>query len=85
MRTVILSLKWGVLKSILIENCDEAEKLYNRYEQVDEEVVKDKELIKKDIICQLIDLSTKDMILLDFYDEYVSKEDAKKYVKDYLR
>jgi len=39
---------------------------------------------QKEIICELIDIVSAEEIYLDWDEEYVSKQQAKEYVKNYL-
>lgn len=71
-----LSLKMGRLKSI--DNPTEQELLLiEKYEKT-----KDQSEEQKKLLCELIDLWG-GKIFLDWDQEYISKEKAKKYIKEY--
>lgn len=71
-----LSLKMGRLKSI--DNPTEQERLViEKYEKT-----KDQSEEQKKLLCELIDLWS-GKIFLDWDQEYISKEKAKKYIKEY--
>ena len=71
-----LSLKMGRLKSV--DNPTEQELLViEKYEKT-----KDQSEEQKKLLCELIDLWN-GKIFLDWDQEYISKERAKKYVKEY--
>jgi hypothetical protein len=71
-----LSLKMGRLKSI--ETPTEQELLViEKYEKA-----KDQSEEQKKFLCELIDLWS-GKIFLDWDQEYISKEKAKKYIKEY--
>lgn len=81
-----LTLKWGTLKSYNFTNSEQGKVLLKEYREIGSSMsamLQKDTPRQKEIICQLIDLCDDDKIYLDWNDEYVSKEDAKKYVKNY--
>jgi hypothetical protein len=79
-----LTLKWGTLKSWNVKS-EKGRELLKKY--FDEGASMSAMLQKdtpeqKDVLCELIDIMPSD-IYLDWDDEYVSKEAAKKYVMEY--
>lgn len=83
-----LTLKWGTLKSWNFSGSDACQILFEEYNNLgmcgSAMCQKDNQR-QKEIICQLIDLCDGDTIYLEWDGEYVSKEDAKKYVIEYDR
>jgi len=81
-----LSLKWGTLKSWKFESSETGLTLLKEYGNIGSSISamcqKDNDR-QKEIICELIDLCTEDTILLEWYDKYVSKDEAKNYVMTY--
>ena len=75
-----LSLKFGKLKEWNLHS-DKAKELLNLYLKyaMDECIVVDIE-VEKRMICDIIDACNANEIHLDFYDESISKEEAKQYV-----
>ena len=79
-----LSLKWGTLKSWNIHS-DKGRALLKRYHEIGSTLsamAQNDTLEQVDIICQLIDGCAGD-IYMDWDGEYVSKEKAKEYVRNY--
>jgi hypothetical protein len=79
-----LTLKWGTLKSWDIHS-EKGKALLRRYHEIGSSLsaMAQKDTTEqKDIICQLIDCCAGD-IYLDWDGEYVSKEKAKEYVRNY--
>lgn len=79
-----LSLKWGTLKSWDIHS-EAGRALLKRYFEIGASLgaMQQRDTPEqKEIICQLID-GCADDIYLDWNGEYVSKEKAKEYVRDY--
>lgn len=80
-----LSLKWGTLKSWGFPEAKNAKKLLKEYCTIGASgsaILQHDTPRQKEIICQLIDLCDGD-IYLDLEDKYVSKDEAKEYVKNY--
>jgi hypothetical protein len=80
-----LTLKWGTLKSWNFEGIEEAIPLFKRYGEIGSSfgaAQQNDTPEQKEIICKLIDLVPGE-IYLDWSGEYVSKEEAKKYVMEY--
>lgn len=80
-----LTLKWGTLKAWNFKGNEEAIELLKRYHEIGASlsaVLQKDTPEQKEIICKLIDLVPSE-IYLDWDGQYVSKEDAKKYVLDY--
>lgn len=81
---VDLSLKWGRIKSITTGTSEEAKRLYDELSSSigsRDEGLSEKE---KNIIYKLIDMCHKDLIYIHYTGEYVSKQEAKDYVKNYF-
>jgi hypothetical protein len=79
-----LSLKWGTLKSWSIHS-ETGLALLKRYHEIGSTMsaMAQRDTPEQvDIICQLIDGCAGD-IYLDWDDKYVSKEQAKEYVRNY--
>lgn len=79
-----LSLKWGGLKSWDIHS-EKGKALLKRYAEIGyslSAMAQNDTPEQKDIICQLIDCCAGD-IYLDWDGKYVSKEEAKEYVRNY--
>ena len=80
-----LALKWGTLKAWNFEGIEGASELLQKYKNAGYSfsamMQRDTEE-QKDIICKLIDLMPCE-IYLDWEDRYVSKDQAKLYVKSY--
>lgn len=82
-----ITLKWGTLKSWRV-NSDKGLELLKRYIDIGSSM---SAMLQKDtpeqkqIICDLIDECNAPEIFLDWDDKYVSKEEAKKYVMEYVR
>jgi len=82
-----LTLKWGTLKAWNFEGNEEAMKLLQQYHDIGSSLsaaMQEDTPEQKEIICKLIDL-TPGEICLDWTGDYVSKDDAKKYVQEYKR
>lgn len=80
-----LSLKWGTLKSWNFTGNKAAIKLLKRYNEIGSSfsvMAQHDTPEQKEIICKLIDLMP-GPIYLDWDDEYVSHDQAKKYVMEY--
>jgi len=79
-----VTLKWGTLKSWNIQD-EETFKLLERYldDGTNVSAMMQKDSVEqKEILCQIIDRIGKP-VYLDWDGEYVSVEDAKKYVMEY--
>ena len=79
-----ITLKWGTLKSWNVKSA-EGKALLEKYGELGYSMSvmgQHDTPEQKEIICKLIDLMPGE-IYLDWADEYVSKEDAKKYVMEY--
>jgi hypothetical protein len=84
-KPISLTLKWGTLKSWNVEGNEKAIELMKRYVGIGatfSAMSQHDTPEQKEIICQLIDLSIGE-IYLEWDDEFVSKEAAKKYVMEY--
>jgi hypothetical protein len=80
-----LTLKWGTLKAWSFPDDKEAEKLFERYNEIGSSwgAAQQRDTPEqKEIICKLIDL-VPDKIYLDWDGKYISKEEAKDYVMNY--
>jgi hypothetical protein len=80
-----ITLKWGTLKAWEVEGNDEAIKLITHYLEMGSSLsamTQRDTPEQKEIICKLIDLMP-GKILLEWDEQYVSKEDAKDYVMNY--
>jgi hypothetical protein len=80
-----ISLKWGTLKAWKF-NSDETRRLIGEYAALGmsmSAMSQQDTPEQKEIICQLIDAVDADTIHLDWDGVDISKEDAKKYVRDY--
>jgi len=80
-----LTLKWGTLKAWRFNN-PEAHKLLAEYDEIGSSasaMMQHDTPRQKEIICELIDLGNFSTVYLDWDDEEVSKEAAKKYVREY--
>jgi len=80
-----ISLKWGTLKEWNFSGLPEAQELFKKYCDLGSSasaMMQDDSPEQKEIICKLIDLMPGD-IYLDWDDRYVSKDEAKKYVREY--
>lgn len=82
-----LSLKWGTLKAWDFTHNDKAADLARQWELLGScmSAACQRDTPEQiDIICQIIDAVDCD-IYLDWDGKYVSKDEAKKYVRDYKR
>lgn len=81
-----LSLKWGTFKSCSITS-KEGQAAFSRYREAGEQSLS--AMLQRDTpeqkaaLCELIDAIDNPVVYLDWDGEYVSKEDAKKYVNEY--
>jgi len=78
-----LTLKWGTIKGWRLDS-DEAMSLLRRHSELGASaslIAQHDTPEQQDIVCQLIDLC--DTIYLDWDGKCVSREDAKKYVREY--
>ena len=81
-----LTLKWGTLKSWDFTNSGKGQELLGEYTDIGmsfSAMNQDDTPRQKEIICELIDLCDGDKIYLEYDDKYVSKKEAKEYVKNY--
>ena len=80
-----LTLKWGTLKSWEFYS-EKGRKLLKEYFDLEASMgamTQHDSPRKKEIICELIDEGNFKKVFLDWDGRYVSKEEAKKYVKEY--
>lgn len=80
-----LSLKWGTLKAWNLHS-EKGLELLRRYHELGASLgamTQRDTPEQKELICQMIDECSAPEIYLDWDGEYVSKEDAKKYVMEY--
>lgn len=80
-----ISLKWGTLKAWNIQS-EKAKKVLRKYQSLGTSIsamTQNDTHEQKDLICELIDASNVDTIYLDWDGIDISKEEAKKYVRDY--
>ena len=83
--TNTLTLKWGTLKAWNFTGDEEAQRLLTQYCEIGASfsaMAQKDTAQQKEIICKLIDLVPGE-ICLDWDAKYVTKEDAKKYFKEY--
>lgn len=82
-----LTLKWGTLKRWDFEGSEKAIKLLEEYNSLGASVsamLQKDTPRQKEIICELIDIcDDENGIYLDWDGKYVTKEEAKEYVKTY--
>lgn len=80
-----ISLKWGTLKSwkLTSEKGRELLRKYNELGSSMSGMTQHDTPEQKELICQMIDECDSETIYLDWDDEYVSKDAAKKYVMEY--
>ena len=79
-----INLKWGTLKSVKFAS-DKGKELLRQYKELGSSfssALQKDTVEQKKLICEMIDIVPGE-IYLDWNDEYVSKEDAKKYVMEY--
>ena len=80
-----IALKWGTWKHLGLKS-EAVKKVADNYEDLKwsggamSQVMTDEH---KKCLCEIIDASNCDEILLDWEGEYVSKEKAKEYIMDY--
>jgi hypothetical protein len=82
-----LTLKWGTLKAWDMKS-ERGQELLKQYVDLGSSVsamLQNDSAEQKDILCMLIDECTADQIYLDWEGECVSKEAAKKYLREYDR
>lgn len=80
-----LTLKWGTLKGWHLET-EEAQALLKEYHELGASLgtaTQHDTPRQKEIILSLIDLCEDGDICLDWTGEYVSRDDAKKYIMEY--
>ena len=80
-----LTLKWGTLKAWGFHS-EKAIKLLKEYGEIGSSMsamMQHDTPRQKEIICELIDEGNFEKVYLDWTDEKVSKEEAKKYVMEY--
>ncbi len=80
-----LMLKWGTLKGWNFKGNPKAEALFKRYNEIgmSASAMGQRDTPEqKEIICEMIDLMP-GKIFLDWTGEYVTHEEAKKYVLEY--
>lgn len=81
-----LSLKWGTLKAWDFAGNDKCIELLKRYDELGScasAMMQDDTPEQKELICQMIDAVDAETIYLDWDGIDVSKDEAKKYVRDY--
>lgn len=81
-----LTLKWGTLKQWNLAGNEAAIALLQRYYDlgVSMSVMRQKDTPEqKDILCQVIDLLDAPTVWLDWEGIQVSKDDAKRYIREY--
>ena len=82
-----LTLKWGTLKSWHFDG-EKGKALLKEYNEIGSSysaMAQNDTPRQKEIICELIDECDGDTIYLDWDGKDVSKEEAKKYVREYSR
>jgi hypothetical protein len=80
-----ITLKLGTLKSWNLSS-DRARELFTKYREIGSSLsamLQEDTPEQKELICQMIDACNSELIYLDWDGKYVSKEEAKKYVRDY--
>ena len=80
-----LTLKWGTLKRWNF-NSDRSKELFKEYSDIGSSVsamTQHDTARQKEIICELIDIGEFETVYLDWDGKEVSKEEAKKYVREY--
>jgi hypothetical protein len=80
-----LTLKWGTLKAWNFKGIPEAQELLTKYDELwmcASAMGQRDTPEQKEIICKMIDLMP-GLIYLSWSGQYVSKEEAKKYVLEY--
>lgn len=80
-----LTLKWGTLKAWTL-NSDKGQELLRKYHELGSSMsamLQRDTPEQKDLLCQIIDECGAEEIWLDWDGKKVSKEEAKKYVRDY--
>jgi len=83
-----LSLKWGTIKAwnLKTEASRAAMRRYCETCVVSASAMAQRDSqAQKDALCELIDVVDCETIYLDWDDKYVSKEEAKEYVRNYNR
>jgi hypothetical protein len=80
-----LSLKWGTLKGWKFTS-DRAKALLEEYGNIGSSAMTQYDTPRQqEIICELIDIGSFENVYLDWRGRYVSKEEAKTYVREYNR
>ena len=80
-----ISLKWGTLKSWRLHS-DKGRELLRAYADIGSSMsamAQHDTPEQKELICQMIDECNAETIYLDWDDIHVSKDEAKKYVREY--
>lgn len=84
--TETLSLKWGTLKSWHLTT-DASRAAFSRYRDAGKmslsAMAQHDNTAQKTALCELIDVLDSDQVYLDWDGKYVSKEEAKEYVRNY--
>lgn len=84
--TETLTLKWGTMKGWKFNPDGEAFKLLKRYNEDPTSfsaMAQHDTDHQKEMILQIIDALDSDQIYLDWDGKYVSKEEAKRYIREY--
>ena len=82
-----ISLKWGTLKAWTL-NTEKCRQLFGQYCDIGASLsamIQKDTPEQKELICQMIDECNAETIYLDWDGVDVSKEEAKKYVREYKR
>lgn len=82
-----ITLKWGTLKAWDL-NSDKGLELLRKYHEIGmsmSAMAQKDTPEQKELICQMIDECNAETIYLDWDDKHASKEEAKKYVREYGR
>jgi hypothetical protein len=80
-----ITLKWGTLKSWNLTS-ERGRELMERYEELGASwsaIAQKDTPEQKELICQMIDVCSAPTVYLDWNGEEVSKEEAKRYVREY--
>lgn len=82
-----LCLKWGTLKSWKLDPEGPAFSLLKKYHEVGRSsysaMAQSDNQAQKDLICEIIDALNSDTVRLDWAGQDISKEEAKKYIREY--